>query len=86
MELRNLCNVTNVIQKPDSVIKHPPKCLRKSTIVKSRSAVNYVSEHVNNAVNYSRSTLTSSSGFVCQPVCFNKSIHKHISLSVVNKL
>ena len=66
MELRNLCNVTNVIKKPDSVIKHPPKCLRKSTIVKSRSA--------------------SSSGFVCQPVCFNKSVHKHISLSVVNKL
>ena len=86
MELRNLCNVNNVIKKPDSVIKHPPKCLRKSAIVKSRSAVNYVSEHANNAVNYSRSTLTSSCGFVCQPVCFNKSVHKHISLSVVNKL
>ena len=41
-------------------------------------------ESVNN-VNCSRSIPTSSSGFVCQPVCFNKSVHKHISSNVVNK-
>ena len=79
----------NVIKKPiicrDSVIKRPRKCLRKSTIVKNRNAVNYVSESVNNVVNCSRSFSTSSSGFVCQPVRFNKSVHKHISSSVVNK-
>ena len=79
----------NVIKKPitccDPVIKRPRKCLRKSTIVKNRNAVNYVSESVNNVVNCSRSFSTSSSGFVCQPVRFNKSVHKHISSSVVNK-
>ena len=79
----------NVIKKPiicrDSVIKRPRKCLRKSTIVKNRNAVNYVSESVNNVVNCSRSFPTSSSGFVCQPVRFNKSVHKHISSSAVNK-
>ena len=69
----------------DPVIKRPRKCLRKSTIVKNRNAVNYVSESVNNVVNCSRSFSTSSSGFVCQPVRFNKSVHKHISSSVVNK-
>ena len=47
--------------------------------------MNYVSESVNNVVNCSRSFSTSSSGFVCQPVRFNKSVHKHISSSVVNK-
>ena len=79
----------NVIKKPiicrDSVIKRPRKCLRKSTIVKSRNAVNYVRKSVNNVANCSRSFPTSSSGFVCQPVRFNKSVHKHISSSVVNK-
>ena len=78
----------NVIKKPitcrDSIIKRPRRCLRKSTIVKNRNAVNYVSESVN-VVNCSRSFPTSSSGFVCQPVRFNKSVHKHISSSVVNK-
>ena len=78
----------NVIKKPitchDSVIKRPRKCLRKSTIVKNRNAVNYVSESVN-VVNCSLSFPTSSSGFVRQPVHFNKSVHKHISSSVVNK-
>ena len=73
----------NVIKKPisccDSVIKRHCKCRRKSTIVKSRKAVNYVSEPVNNAVNYSRSFSTSSSGFVCQLVRLNKSVHKYIS-------
>ena len=56
----------NVIKKPitcrDSVIKRPRKCLRKSTIVKNRNTVNYVSESVN-VVNCSRSFPTSSSGF-----------------------
>ena len=47
--------------------------------------MNYVSESVNNVVNCSRSFSTSSSGFVCQPVRFNKSVHKHISSSAVNK-
>ena len=47
--------------------------------------MNYVSESVNNVVNCSRSFPTSSSGFVCQPVRFNKSVHKHISSSVINK-
>ena len=79
----------NVIKKPttcrDSVMKRPRKCLRESTIVKNRNAVNYVSESVNNVVNCSRSFSTSSSGFVRQPVRFNKSVHKHISSSVVNK-
>ena len=79
----------NVIKKPitcrDSVIKRPRKCLRKSTIVKNRNAVNYVSESVNNVVNCSRSFPSSSSGFLRQPVRFNKSVHKHISSSVVNK-
>ena len=79
----------NVIKKPitccDPVIKRPRKCLRKSTIVKNCNAVNYVSESVNNVVNCSRSFPTSSSGFLRQPVRFNKSVHKHISSSVVNK-
>ena len=79
----------NVIKKPitcrDSVIKRPRKCLPKSAIIKNRNTVNYVSKSVNNVVNPSRSFPTSSSGFVCQPVCFNKSVHKHISPSVVNK-
>ena len=79
----------NVIKKPttcrDSVMKRPRKCLRESTIVKNRNAVNYVSESVNNVVNCSRSFPTSSSGFLRQPVRFNKSVHKHISSSVVNK-
>ena len=47
--------------------------------------MNYVSESVNNLVNYSRSFPASSSGFVCQPVRFNESVHKHISSSVANK-
>ena len=47
--------------------------------------MNYVSESVNNVVNCSRSFSTSSSGFVCQPVGFSKSVHKHMSSSVVNK-
>ena len=78
----------NVIKKPitchDSIIKRPRKCLRKSTIVKNRNAVNYVSESVN-VVSCSCSFSTSSSGFVCQPFRFNKSVHKHIISSVVNK-
>ena len=82
-------SVHNVIKKPitccDSVIKCPPKCFHKSTIVKNHNAVNYVSESVNNVVNCSHSFPTSSSGFVCQPFHFNKSVHKHISSSVVNK-
>ena len=79
----------NVIKKPitcrDSVINRPRKCFRKSTIVKNRNVVNYVIESVNSVANCSRSFSTSSSGFVCQPVRFNKSVHKHISSSVVNK-
>ena len=59
--------------------------LRKSTIVRNGDAVNYVGEPVNNIVNCSRFTSTISSGFVCQPVRFNKSVHKHISSSVVGK-
>ena len=55
----------NVIKKTvtcrDCVIKRPCKCLCKSTIVKNRNAVNYVSESVNNVVNCSRSFCTSSS-------------------------
>ena len=78
----------NVIKKPitcrDSVITRPRKCLNKITIVKNYNAVNYVSEPVNNAVNCSCST-SSSNGFACQPVRFNKSVHKHISSNVVNK-
>ena len=70
----------NVIKKPiicrDSVIKRLRKCLRRSTIVKICKAVNYVSKSVNNVVNCSRSFSTSSSGFICQPVRFNKSVHK----------
>ena len=79
----------NVIKKPvtcrDSVMKRPRKCLRKSTIAKNCKAVNYVSEPANNVANCSGSFSTSSSGFVCQPVCFNKFVHKQISSSVVNK-
>ena len=79
----------NVIKKPItchcSVMKLPCKCLRKSTILKDRNAMNYVSEPVKRVVNCSRSTSTSSSGFVCQPVRFNKSVHKHVSSWVVNK-
>ena len=78
-----------MIKKPitccDSVIKCPRNCLRKSTIVKNSNAANYVNESVNNVVNCSCSFFTSSSGFVCQLVRFNKSVHKHISSSVVNK-
>ena len=78
----------NVIKKPitchDPVIKRPRKCLHKSTVVKNRNAVNFVSESVN-AVNCSRLFPTSSSGFLRQPVRFNKSAHKHISSTVVNK-
>ena len=77
----------NVIKKPitcrDPIIKRSCKCLCKSTIVKNRNAVNYVSEYVNNVVNCSRSFPTSSSGFVRQPVHFNKSVHNHISSSVL---
>ena len=47
--------------------------------------MNYVSESVNNVVNCSRSFPSSSSGFLRQPVRFNKSVHKQISSSVVNK-
>ena len=47
--------------------------------------MNYVSGSVNNVVNCSRSFSTSFSGFVCQPVHFNKSVHKHIISRVVNK-
>ena len=79
----------NVIKKPitccDPVIKRPRKCLRKSTIVKNHNAVNYVSESANNVVNCSRSFPSSSSDFLRQPVQFNKSVHKQISSSVVNK-
>ena len=60
----------NVIKKPitcrDSVIKRPRKCLRKSTIVKNRNAVNYVNESVNNVVNCSRSFPASSGGLFRQ--------------------
>ena len=63
------CLHDNVVKKPiacrDSVIEHPRKCPHKSTIVKNRNAVNYVSESVNNVVNCSRSFPTSSSRFVC---------------------
>ena len=69
----------------DSVIKCPRKCLHKSAIIKNCNAVNYVRESVDNVVNCSRSFPSSSSGFVCQPDCFNKSVHKHIRSSVVNK-
>ena len=47
--------------------------------------MNYVSESVNDVVNCSPSFPTSSSDFVRQPARFNKSVHKHISSSVVNK-
>ena len=81
----------NVISKSiacgDFVIKCPRKCLCNSTIVKKNHKVaNYVSEPVNNVVYCSRSTSMSSGGFVRQPVCFNKSVHKHLSSSVVNNL
>ena len=60
----------NVIKKPitccDPVIKRPRKCLRKSTIVKNRSTVNYVNESVNNVVNCSRSFPASSGGLFRQ--------------------
>ena len=69
----------------DSVIKHPCKCLRKSIIAKNCNAVNYVSKSVNSDVNCICYFSQSSDGFVCQPVRFNKSVHKHISSSVVNK-
>ena len=45
---------------------------------KNCNPVNYVSEPVNNVVNCSCSTSTSSIGFVCQVVGFNKYVHKHI--------
>ena len=47
--------------------------------------MNYVSQSVNNVVNCSCFFPTSSSGFVCQPVPFNRSVHTHKSSSVVNK-
>ena len=79
----------NVIKKPitcrDFIIKHPRKYPRKSTIIKNLNAVNYVSEPVNNVVNCICSFSTSSSIFVCQPVHFNRFVHKHISSSVANK-
>ena len=74
----------NVIKKPitfrDSVIKRPGKCLRK------KIAVNHVSKSVNKVVNCSRSFSSSSSAFVCQTFRFNRSVHKHISSSVINLL
>ena len=79
-----------VIKKPitccDSIIKGPRKCLRKKTIVKNRNTVNYVSESVNNVANCSCSFSSSSGGFICQHVCFNQSVHKHTSSSVVKNL
>ena len=79
----------NVIKKPltccDSTIKHPRKCLHKRTILKNRNTVNYVSKSVNNVFNCSCYFSASSSGFVCQPAHFNKSVHKHISSSFNNK-
>ena len=47
--------------------------------------MNYVSESINNVVNFSGSFSTTFSGFICQPVRFNKSLPKHITSSVVNK-
>ena len=66
-------------------MKRPCKCLCKSTIIKNCKAVNYVSESVNDVVNCCCSFSTSSSGFVCQPVRFDKSVHKHISSIIVHK-
>ena len=45
----------------------------------------YVSQLVNNVVTCAQFISISCSGFVCQSVCFNKSVHKHISSSVVIK-
>ena len=49
--------------------------------------MNYVNESANNVVNCSHSfiVIPSPSSFICQPFCFNKYVHKHISSSVVNK-
>ena len=47
--------------------------------------MNYVSESVDNFVNCSHYFSTNSSGFICQPVRFNKSVHKHVSSSIFNK-
>ena len=47
--------------------------------------MNYVSESVNDVFNCCWSFSTSSSGFVCQPVRFNRSVHKHISSIIVHK-
>ena len=47
--------------------------------------MNYVSESVNDVFNCCCSFSTSSSGFVCQPVRFNRSVHKHISSIIVHK-
>ena len=47
--------------------------------------MNYVSQPVNNVVTCTQSISASCSGFVCQSVCFNKCVHKHISSSVVIK-
>ena len=78
----------NVMKKSitcrDSIIKRPHKCLRKSTALKNRNAVNYFNEPVKNVVNCSRSISTSSGGLVCQPVRF-KSVHKHVNSSIVAK-
>ena len=61
----------------DSIIKCPCKCLLMSTIIKNHKIENSVSEPADTAVNCSCSTSMSSSGFAHQPVCFNKSFHKH---------
>ena len=60
----------------NNVIKKPIAC-RDSEIKRHRKAVNYVSKLSSNVVNCYRSFSTSSSGFVCQSVRFNKSVHKH---------
>ena len=60
----------------NNVIKKPIAC-RDSEIKRHRKAANYVSKLSSNVVNCYRSFSTSSSGFVCQSVCFNKSVHKH---------
>ena len=48
--------------------------------------MNHVSKPVINVANCSRSISISSSGFVRQPVCFDKSVHEHISSSVAINL
>ena len=56
---------------------------RKLCYYENCHVVNYASEPVNNVANCSHSTSISSSGFVWQPVDFNKSVHKHVSSGVV---